>query len=241
MPLFHVLNHHAASPAMAARNNRPDDDVVITGEQRVGEQDGARQGFIGLGNIQLDYAMHPFPPLQVPPHIAAAASAAVPPKPVHVPPKPARPGFTRDTGEDVVAICPSCDQELAYDPEGDGDAIAAPARKPRSKKAQAEHHFWAVKACGHVSSYMFMVVCARIMLIHRLGLLQEMLREPSRYRKKRTECRLPSRQRWDQEAILRRRRLRLGSQSEVSLGGYLHVMVELDEVSLCLHDLFMSS
>ncbi|KAI3320459.1 hypothetical protein HD806DRAFT_233268 [Xylariaceae sp. AK1471] len=156
MPLFHMLGN-PAPPPMAARNNRPDDDIVITGEQRVGEQPGgagagARQGFIGLGNIQLDYALHPFPPMQVPPHIAAAAAAAAagPPKPAHEPPKPARPGFTRDTGEDVVAICPSCDQELAYDPEGDDDAPATPAKKPRSRKAQAEHHFWAVKACGHV-------------------------------------------------------------------------------------------
>ncbi|KAI0182719.1 hypothetical protein EV127DRAFT_354292 [Xylaria flabelliformis] len=79
-----------------------------------------------------------------------AGAGVGPPKPVHEPPKPARPGFTRDTGEDVVAICPSCDQELAYDPEADDDNSPTPGKKPRSRKAMAEHHFWAVKACGHV-------------------------------------------------------------------------------------------
>ncbi|KAI1435168.1 hypothetical protein GGR50DRAFT_687264 [Xylaria sp. CBS 124048] len=98
--------------------------------------------------IHLDYAAHPFP-MQAP---GVPGQARGPAKPPHVPPKPARAGFTRDTGEDVVAICPSCDEELAYDPDGDNDAEATPSSKSRVKKATAtaEHHFWAVKACGHV-------------------------------------------------------------------------------------------
>ncbi|RWA10213.1 hypothetical protein EKO27_g4900 [Xylaria grammica] len=155
LPLFQFLSNPPA--IMANRNHNPDDDIVITGERNVanlaniGPFAGPAQQFIGLGPIHLDYAAHPFPAMQ--PHAPPAAGAgagAGPPKPAHEPPKPARPGFTRDTGEDVVAICPSCDQELAYDPEGDDDAPATPAKKPRSKKAMAEHHFWAVKACGHV-------------------------------------------------------------------------------------------
>ncbi|KAI0541859.1 hypothetical protein GGR58DRAFT_497753 [Xylaria digitata] len=149
IPLFQFLSN--APAVMANRNHNPDDDIVITGERNVsnlanmGPFAGQAQQFIGLGPIHLDYGVHPFP--QPPPPPAAGVG---PPKPAHEPPKPARPGFTRNTGEDVVAICPSCDQELAYDPEGDQDNHATPVKKPRSKKAMAEHHFWAVKACGHV-------------------------------------------------------------------------------------------
>ncbi|KAI2621043.1 hypothetical protein GGS21DRAFT_536217 [Xylaria nigripes] len=158
IPFFQFLsNHHPPfmpQPYMAGRNQNLDDDIVITGARNVNNDANfghipvpGGHGVLGLGPIHLDYAAHPFPPMQVP---AVPGEGRGPPKPPHIPPKPARPGFTRDTGEDVVAICPSCDQELAYDPEGDDDASATPTRKPRSKKATAEHHFWAVKACGHV-------------------------------------------------------------------------------------------
>ncbi|KAF2966698.1 hypothetical protein GQX73_g6878 [Xylaria multiplex] len=148
IPLFQFLSN--APAVMANRNHNPDDDIVITGERNVnnfanmGPFPGQGQQFIGLGPIHLDYGAHPFP---MPPPPAAGAG---PPKPAHEPPKPARPGFTRDTGEHVVAVCPSCEAELAYNPEGDQDNHATPVKKPRSKKAMAEHHFWAVKACGHV-------------------------------------------------------------------------------------------
>ncbi|KAJ2987286.1 hypothetical protein NUW58_g4593 [Xylaria curta] len=148
---------------MANHNPIRDDDLVITGERNIGNLPNPNPGpnlalgpaaspFPGLGAINLNYAAHPFPMAQpaAPPGPRIARTGGGPPKPTHEPPPPARPGFTRDTGEDVVAICPSCDQELAYDPEGDDDTPATPVRKPRSKKAMAEHHFWAVKACGHV-------------------------------------------------------------------------------------------
>ncbi|KAI0976465.1 hypothetical protein F4678DRAFT_227144 [Xylaria arbuscula] len=148
MPLFQFLS----PPIMANRNHNPDDDdIVVTGERNIGNAanmgplPGPHQLF-GLGPIDLNYAAHPFPAMRPP----VPPAGAGPPKPVHEPPKPARAGFTRDTGEDVVAICPSCDQELAYDPEDDDNQTATPTKKARSKKATAEHHFWAVKACGHV-------------------------------------------------------------------------------------------
>ncbi|KAK1764454.1 hypothetical protein QBC33DRAFT_457570 [Phialemonium atrogriseum] len=72
---------------------------------------------------------------------------AAPPKPVHVPPPAARSGFTRATGEDLAVICPSCEQELKYDPNADE---SPPAKRARSRKDREEHHFWAIKACGHV-------------------------------------------------------------------------------------------
>lgn len=80
------------------------------------------------------------------------------PKPDFQAPPPSRPGFTRDTrpdgadnsaGEELVVVCPSCDNELKYSPD-DEDDNPRPAKKPRGKKSQEEHHFWAVKNCGHV-------------------------------------------------------------------------------------------
>lgn len=77
------------------------------------------------------------------------------PKPDFEAPPPPRPGFTRDTGnnretdEEQIFVCPSCEEELKYSPEGDEDG-PRPAKRARTKKDREEHHFWAVKACGHV-------------------------------------------------------------------------------------------
>lgn len=83
----------------------------------------------------------------------------------------ARAGFTRATkaapedaagtgaaaeGETTVVVCPACEEELAYDPtvaagdekDGSGGAVARSGRK--RKRAPGDHHFWALKACGHV-------------------------------------------------------------------------------------------
>lgn len=76
------------------------------------------------------------------------------PKPDFEAPPPARPGFSRDTGnnretdEEQVFVCPSCEDELKYAPEDDDGP--RPAKRARTKKDREEHHFWAVKACGHV-------------------------------------------------------------------------------------------
>ncbi|OIW34198.1 hypothetical protein CONLIGDRAFT_570424 [Coniochaeta ligniaria NRRL 30616] len=75
------------------------------------------------------------------------------PKPAHIAPPEAREGFTRATGEDTVVVCPSCEEELKYDPDdAEKDAQQPPpAKKARTtRKDREEHHFWAVKACGHV-------------------------------------------------------------------------------------------
>lgn len=78
------------------------------------------------------------------------------PKPQFEEPPPARPGFTRntgpdpETGEEQTIICASCDNELKYYDDDVGEPPAKRAKK--GKKAREEHHFWAVKACGHVSS-----------------------------------------------------------------------------------------
>lgn len=83
------------------------------------------------------------------------------PKPDFQAPPPSRPGFTRDTrpdggdngaGEELVVVCPSCDNELKYSPDDEDDS-PRPAKKARGKKSQEEHHFWAVKNCGHVGCH----------------------------------------------------------------------------------------
>ncbi|XXH04497.1 hypothetical protein Hte_010913 [Hypoxylon texense] len=92
--------------------------------------------------VHLDYNVHPF---ANPPQVPGGGT----PKPAHEPPEGTRHGFTRNTAEDVIAICPSCEKELAYE-EGNVGGSGTSSKKARSKKDKAEHHFWAVKACGHV-------------------------------------------------------------------------------------------
>lgn len=74
-----------------------------------------------------------------------------PPKPVYVPPPPPKEGFTRSTGDDLEFVCPGCEEELKYDPDEE-EAKSPPTKKARTRKDREEHHFWAVKDCGHVSS-----------------------------------------------------------------------------------------
>ncbi|KAF4450331.1 cell cycle control protein [Fusarium austroafricanum] len=78
------------------------------------------------------------------------------PKPQMSPPPPTRDGFTRDTCTDLekesesVVICPACSDELAYDPSGMVTQSSVGTSKGKRKRAPGEHHFWAVKKCGHV-------------------------------------------------------------------------------------------
>ncbi len=86
----------------------------------------------------------------------AGGTGPRPPGPPHIAPPPARQGFTRDTG-DLVVVCASCDEELKYDPEAEGDG--PPTKRARTRKDREEHYFWAVRACGHVgftSSILFL-------------------------------------------------------------------------------------
>ncbi|KAI0177337.1 hypothetical protein BJ166DRAFT_21336 [Pestalotiopsis sp. NC0098] len=110
---------------------------------RGGNEQGL-QGLEGLNHIDLDYQHNPFAQFQQP-----APPAMGPQKPQHEPPPKPRDGFTRDLEEEQVIICPSCDEELAYDPAVE-DENGPPTKRVRSRKDQAEHYFWAVKECGHV-------------------------------------------------------------------------------------------
>lgn len=97
-------------------------------------------------------------------------------KPVHIAPPDARHGFTRATGEDTDVICPSCESELLYDPD---DKDEPPAKKARTRKDREEHHFWAVKNCGHVSScQVHHHDWIHLLTVSVPGLLPVMLREP---------------------------------------------------------------
>jgi hypothetical protein len=102
--------------------------------------------FNPIGNVQLHY------------HNGAFDQRQPSPKPAHEPPPDASPGFTRETGSDVVFICPACNEELAYDPLGPGDN-AHPSKPTKGKRSKSEHHFWALKACGHVRPPVTNFVC----------------------------------------------------------------------------------
>lgn len=107
-------------------------------------------GFLGADIIGLHQAI----PL---PHLDVSLNAFAPresPKPPMEPAPPTREGFTRDTcaepeeGSETVIICPACSEELAYDPS---DPVSpSPSGGKKRKRAAGEHHFWALKKCGHV-------------------------------------------------------------------------------------------
>ncbi|KAI1770454.1 hypothetical protein F4818DRAFT_432948 [Hypoxylon cercidicola] len=144
-PLFRLLNN--------SQGLRDDDDLMVVSHRNILPADNALPEGLrppvpeelhppAFPPVHLDYNIHPF---QHMPHVHGGAT----PKPTHDPPKETRQGFTRNTADDVVAICPSCEQELAYE-DGDDGGSGTTGRRARSKKDKAEHHFWAVKACGHV-------------------------------------------------------------------------------------------
>jgi len=75
------------------------------------------------------------------------------PKIPRAPTPPTRSGFVRNTcvepEEELTMICPCCEEELAYDRNYSApDSSSGGSRK--RKRAVGEHHFWAVKECGHV-------------------------------------------------------------------------------------------
>lgn len=96
---------------------------------------GLERGYDPL--VHLNYQRPAFDPPPPPP-------PAPPPTGQKLVVPPAREGFTRDTGEDVVVVCPACGGELEYVPGGEGK---------KRKREKGEHHFWAVKACGHVRCF----------------------------------------------------------------------------------------
>lgn len=76
-------------------------------------------------------------------------------RPEHVPPKPAKEGFTRSLTDDDVIICPSCEGELVHD-KSEEQPIVKKGNKEPTKKEREEHPFWLVMNCGHVGSDTFL-------------------------------------------------------------------------------------
>lgn len=145
-------------------------------------------------------------------------------KPAHAPPPPPRPGFTRNTGgsTDEVAVCPSCEKELQYDPEGD-NANGPPAKKARTRKDREEHHFWAVKECGHVSLFLGSWRCKpRALLTDCVqGLLQGLLRTSQRRQELVGQFPQGPGKRPEGSDSLRCRRLPVRCQQQATMGGPL--------------------
>ncbi|KAG6006733.1 hypothetical protein E4U21_006718 [Claviceps maximensis] len=84
---------------------------------------------------------------------AALAHREPTPKPTMEPLPPTREGFTRDTSstEERLFVCPACNDELAYDSSGNPNSQPSNTGKVRKRKrVMGEHHFWALKKCGHV-------------------------------------------------------------------------------------------
>ncbi|KAJ2905185.1 hypothetical protein MKZ38_006091 [Zalerion maritima] len=117
-----------------------------------------------VANMNADQNPLPYPPNLNYGYAAFGNNNANPDKPAYLEPSPPPEGFTRNTGaagfdKDEIAVCPSCDEELAYDPDsGDEEEPEkpSPAKKKagtskKSKKKNDKHHLFAVKECGHTS------------------------------------------------------------------------------------------
>lgn len=161
----HHHRHNHLHPNGHRHQRQPTSDEiveVVTAVGTVGDfvQNSIRHyhGFITGGFSGFASAFNP-PQLDVTRNAFAPREET--PQPPMDPVPAARPGFTRNTHaetstgeEETIAVCPACNDELAYDPTD------ASAQKPVSsgstvagrkrKRAPGEHHFWALKKCGHV-------------------------------------------------------------------------------------------
>lgn len=111
---------------------------------------------LGTTNLPGGLSIHSFGSMAVPPVFPEQRE---PSKPPMEPIPDARAGFTRDTclapesADEKVIICPACEGELAYDPTEPTQETTASKKR---KRAPGEHHFWALKKCGHVSLSLFL-------------------------------------------------------------------------------------
>jgi len=71
-------------------------------------------------------------------------------KPDHIPPKPAKEGYTRSPTENDTIICPSCEEELVHNKQEEEPIVKKGGKEP-TKKEREEHPFWVLRECGHVS------------------------------------------------------------------------------------------
>ena len=154
---FGMANHGHAAP-----NAANDDDLMIMG---VGEGHNYNANPMAFGHVHLNYEAHPF----------QRPGQAGPLKPQHEPPAKAQAGFTRDTGGEEILICPSCEEELTYDP--DETTENGPPTKKAKTRRDPQCHFWAVKACGHVRTSRHIARPEHQLTQFCIGILQKMLRQ----------------------------------------------------------------
>jgi len=74
-------------------------------------------------------------------------------KPDHVPPKPAKEGYTRSPTENDTIICPSCEEELVHNKHEEEPIVKKGGKEP-TKKEREEHPFWVLRECGHVGFFL---------------------------------------------------------------------------------------
>ncbi|KAG9248920.1 hypothetical protein BJ878DRAFT_485992 [Calycina marina] len=130
-------------------------------EDSVDNANGAPPGLQGMfagafGNIDMGALMGirgdlgaRFFPQAMPGNMDYDQHAFAAPKQTHVPPEPAKPGFTRSPKEGDTIICPSCDEELVHN-KLEEQIIVKKGKKEPTKKEREEHPFWVLKDCGHV-------------------------------------------------------------------------------------------
>ncbi|KZZ95443.1 hypothetical protein AAL_04674 [Moelleriella libera RCEF 2490] len=143
----HHHHHHHLSPAPLALDELTGIELMTTGHPYANFTTevalNVRRMAGILGNNFLPRAFNPthmeniLRPSRRPP----SPTVPIEPSP------PTREGFVRDTcsDDDRVVVCPCCNDELAYDPTD-----TAPSSGRKRRRAAGDHHFWALKKCGHV-------------------------------------------------------------------------------------------
>lgn len=84
------------------------------------------------------------------PHALNYLAPAAQGPPLYVQPPAGKGNFTHSPGEDDVAICAGCETELIFRPDQPLVTVTK-STKASSKKDTAEHPWWVVRDCGHVS------------------------------------------------------------------------------------------
>ncbi|PNY24667.1 Uncharacterized protein TCAP_05397 [Tolypocladium capitatum] len=149
----HYHHHHHHRPGGLASDQLIELEFINGGVGLYTDIARGVRHMAGMIGSQLMRNGFPGPALE----FAASISPRGPsPKPPMEEVPPTRDGFTRDTSAnskdtaEMVVICPACNEELAYDPSETTVQSASLARSKKRKRSPGEHHFWAVKKCGHV-------------------------------------------------------------------------------------------